>query len=395
MKFDKLAHSISKIQDTLHKQIAHAINQSLTVRNWLIGCYIVEFEQHGEDRAAYGEKLLKHLEERINCKGMTERRFREFRQFYKAYPQLARPVLDYLEMNVSEIRQTLVAELQMPVKHQLGDKNDVITPGVQVSEIWQPMVAELKTIEKGGDLSLIEPHKLFNRLPYTHLSKLSRIDNPLKRCFYEVETIAGCWTKRELERQIDSLYYERSGFSKDSSKLSALVSRTAENLTPSDIVGDPLTLEFLGLPENADVSEEKLETAILDNLLMFFQELGRGFCLEYRQKRMLIDEDYFKVDLVFYHRILKCHILVDLKIDKFRHEYASQMNMYLNYYKYEVMQADDNPPIGILLCSDKGEMQVKYATAGLNSNIFVSKYMLQLPTEEEIRSFIIKKSRNI
>lgn len=181
MKFDKLANSISRIQDILQKQVAHAINQGLTVRNWLIGCYIVEFEQHGEDRAAYGEKLLKQLEERINSKGMTERRFREFRQFYKAYPQLARPVLDYLEMNVSEIRQ--------------------------------PMVAELKTIEKGGDLSLIEPHKLFNRLPYTHLSKLSRIENPLKRCFYEVETIAGCWTKRELERQIDSLYYERSGFS--------------------------------------------------------------------------------------------------------------------------------------------------------------------------------------
>ena len=174
-----------------------------------------------------------------------------------------------------------------------------------------------------------------------------------------------------------------------------MVNRDAESIKPTDIIEDPVALEFLGLPVNASIAESDLESAILDNMETFLIELGRGFCFEARQKRILIDDDYFKVDLVFYHRILKCHVLIDLKIDKFKHEYASQMNMYLNYYRYEVMQADDNPPIGIILCSDKGDMQVKYATAGLNPNIFVKKYMLQLPSETEIRNYILNKSTTI
>ena len=140
--------------------------------------------------------------------------------------------------------------------------------------------------------------------------------------------------------------------------------------------------------ERALVTENDLEQSILDNLQRFLLEMGHGFCFEARQKRILIDEDYFVTDLVFYHRILKCHVIVELKIDKFRHEYASQLNMYLNYFKAEVMQSDDNPPIGILLCTEKGDTLVKYATAGLDPNIFVQKYMIELPTEEEIKEFI-------
>ena len=147
-------------------------------------------------------------------------------------------------------------------------------------------------------------------------------------------------------------------------------------------------MEFLGLNERALVTENDLEQSILDNLQHFLLEMGHGFCFEARQKRILIDEDYFFTDLVFYHRILKCHVIVELKIDKFRHEYASQLNMYLNYFKAEVMQSDDNPPIGILLCTEKGDALVKYATAGLDPNIFVQKYMIELPTEEEIKEFI-------
>lgn len=394
MIFDSLAQHINVIQDTMQRQVAHAINRGLTVRNWLIGCYIVEFEQHGEDRAAYGEQLLKRLEQRINKKGLTERRFREFRKVYLTYPQLVAPVMEYLDVHAVEIRRTLAAELEQANPALMpAESTEVVVSGE--NQIRRAVTAELQTIETGGVLSPLDPFKIFNRLSYTHMIRLSKIEHPLKRAFYEVETIAGCWTDRELERQINTLYYERSGFSGDKAKLSALINRNAEALEPVDIVGNPVALEFLGLPENTDISEDELENAILDNVLMFLQELGRGFCLEYRQKRLLIDDDYFKVDLVFYHRILKCHVLVDLKIDKFKHEYASQMNMYLNYYKHEVMQADDNPPVGIILCSDKGEMQVKYATAGLNPNIFVSKYMLQLPTEEDIRKYIMSKSRTI
>jgi len=233
--------------------------------------------------------------------------------------------------------------------------------------------------------------KLFNRLSSTHLNAISAIDNPIKRAFYEMETIRGCWTVKELERQIDSLYYERSGLSKNKEALSALVQQQAVQLQPANVINTPLTLEFLGLNERALVTENDLKQAILDNLQKFLLEMGHGFCFEARQKRILIDEDYFFADLVFYHRILKCHVIVDLKIDKFHHEYASQLNMYLNYFKAEVMQPDDNPPIGILLCTEKGDTLVRYATAGLDPNIFVQKYKIQLPSEEEIKRFLSKE----
>ncbi len=203
-----------------------------------------------------------------------------------------------------------------------------------------------------------------------------------------MEAIRGCWSARELERQINSLYYERSGLSQNKETLSALVQRQAMPLQPKDIINTPVTLEFLGLNDRALVTENDLEQSILDNLQRFLLEMGHGFCFEARQKRILIDGDYFFADLVFYHRILKCHVIVELKIDKFRHEYASQLNLYLNYFKAEVMQPDDNPPVGILLCTEKGDTLVKYATAGLDPNIFVQKYMIELPTEEEIKKFI-------
>ncbi len=370
MNFESLVNHISAIQDTLQAQAAHSVNLALTSRNWLMGCYIVEFEQNGEDRAAYGEQLLKKLEQRLNAKGLNERRFREFRRLYLVYPQLKEEVLGYV-MSGSAIRHTPSAEFITPIRH---------TPS-----------AELQLPEKQRNELTLPSGKLFNRLPYSHLKSISQIDNPTKRAFYELEAIRGCWSFRELERQIDSLYYERSGLSKNKEALSALVQQQAIQLQPADVINTPVTLEFLGLNERALVTENDLEQSILDNLQNFLIEMGHGFCFEARQKRVLIDGDYYFADLVFYHRILKCHVIVELKIDKFRHEYASQLNLYLNYYKAEIMQADDNPPIGILLCTEKGDTLVRYATAGLDPNIFVQKYMVQLPTEEEIERFISKK----
>lgn len=358
MNFESLVSHIDTVQHALQAQAAHAVNLSLTARNWLIGYYIVEFEQNGEDRAAYGEQLLKKLELRLNTKGLTERRFREFRRLYQVYPQLQSPVAQYI-VSHSEIRHTLSAELQ---------NVDIQT------ENWQ-----------------MPASKLFNKLPYSHLKFISKIENPVKRSFYEMESMRGCWSARELERQIHSLYYERSGLSQNKEALSALVQQQAAQLQPKDVINTPVTLEFLGLNERALVTEDDLEQSILDNLQHFLLEMGHGFCFEARQKRILIDGDYYFADLVFYHRILKCHVIVELKIDRFRHEYASQLNMYLNYYKSEVMQHDDNPPVGILLCTEKGDTLVKYATAGLDPNIFVQKYMIELPTEEEIKDFISKE----
>ena len=378
MDFEALVKHISTIQSTLQAQAAHAVNLALTARNWLMGCYIVEFEQNGEDRATYGEQLLKKLEQRLNVKGLNERRFREFRRLYLVYPQLKAPIALYL---TSQIRHTLSAEFTDPIRRLLTAKSD--------NEIRRSPTAEFtQHIQSAYNKWITPPEKLFSRLSSTHLNVISPIDNPVKRAFYEMEAIRGCWSVKELERQINSLYYERSGLSRNKEALSALVQQQATQLQPKDVINTPVTLEFLGLNDRALVTESDLEQSILDNLQRFLLEMGHGFCFEARQKRILIDGDYFFADLVFYHRILKCHVIVELKIDKFRHEYASQLNMYLNYYKAEVTQSDDNPPVGILLCTEKGDTLVKYATAGLDPNIFVQKYMIELPSEEEIKEFI-------
>lgn len=378
MNFESLVNHISAIQNTLQAQAAHSVNLALTSRNWLMGCYIVEFEQHGEDRATYGEQLLKNLEKRLNTKGLNERRFREFRRLYLIYPQLKEEVLGYVMSN-PEIRWSLTTEFATPIRQMASAKYE--------NEIRRTTSAELMDMHKW----MIPADKLFNKLTYSNLSLISAIDNPVKRAFYEMETIRGCWSYKELGRQINSLYYERSGLSKNKKALSALVQQQTTQLQPTDVINTPITLEFLGLNEQVLVTENDLERAILDNLQKFLLEMGHGFCFEARQKRILIDEDYFFADLVFYHRILKCHVIVELKIDKFHHEYASQLNMYLNYFKAEVMQPDDNPPIGILLCTEKGDTLVRYATAGLDPNIFVQKYKIQLPSEEEFKRFLSKE----
>lgn len=378
MNFDSLVHTIHSVQDALQEQAAHAVNLALTARNWLIGYYIVEFEQHGEDRAEYGEQLLKKLEISIKKKGMTERRFREFRRLYIVYPQLGSEIAKYLvslpigfrnllKNSAKEIRQTS-AKSQIPAIRRTSAE-------LVVAEDW-----------------MLPAEMLFNRISYSNLSLISQIDDPVKRSFYEIENIKGCWSNRELDRQISSSFFERSGLSKNKAALSAMVKQEAVKLTPVDILHEPVTLEFLGFKSKETWAESDLEEAIINHMQEFLLEMGNGFCFEARQKRILIDSDYFKADLIFYHRILKCHIIVEIKIDRFRHEYASQMNTYLNYYRYEVMQPDDNPPVGLLLCTGKGDTLVKYATAGLDQNIFVQKYMINLPSVEDLTSYIEKET---
>lgn len=377
MDFDSLVGNIKLIQDALQAQAAHAVNLSLTARNWLVGFYIVEFEQHGEDRAKYGDNLLDRLSENIHTKGFEPRRLREYRQLYIVYPHLGSEVAKYItntkpslqQSGSSHIWQSLPAELQ--------------TPNNQGFKKWRSTPAKLEEWATPAA-------SLFLRINYTCLSYLTSINDPLKRAFYEQETIRGCWTSRELDRQVSSLYYERMGMSKDKRGLQQITARNSCQIMPKDIFHDPVSLEFLGIDSQNVYTETKLETAILNNLQKFLMEMGRGFCFEDRQRRILIDQDYYKADLIFYHRILKCHVIIDLKTDRFRHEYASQLNLYMNYYKHEVMQDDDNPPIGLLLCTDYGETTVQYAIEGLSQNLFVSKYRLQLPTEEEIRQYLLE-----
>ena len=370
MNFESLIGHINQVQDALQAQAAHAVNLSLTARNWLVGYYIVEFEQQGEDRAKYGENLLKKIAQRLNRRGLGERRLYEFRLTYTIYPQMGGVIADYISNNYQQnILRLPTAKLQIDNNQENGKLRLLTAKSSQ--EPWQTPA-----------------EWLFNRLSATHLVYLSNIKDPLKRAFYEQETIRGCWTIKELDRQVSSLYYERMGLSKDKNALQRLTAQDSKQLSPREIIHDPVTVEFLGLQSQEVYTETKLETAILNHLQQFLLEMGRGFCFEARQKRILIDQDYFKADLIFYNRILKCHVILDLKIDRFRHEYASQLNLYLNYYKHEVMQEDDNPPIGLLLCTDYGETTVRYATEGLSQNLFVSKYRLQLPTEEELYKYL-------
>jgi len=366
--FKILVKNISFAHDQLQKHAANSVNQALTIRNWLIGYYIVEYEQKGNDRAAYGTKLLATLANEFNnTKGLDERAFRNFRLFYKIYSQIGS------FLNVSSILGSLTTELNIKMKGLSATK-------VKTNQKWGSSTTRSK--------NMVDRQLIVSKLSYTHLEQLIRIDDDLKRTFYEIECIKGIWSVRELKRQISSLYYERSGLSAKPEKLSDLVHKKTLALKTTDIIKNIYAFEFLDLNVKDIVEESDLETALLDHLQEFIIEMGNGFCFEARQKRILIGEKYYFIDLVFYHRILKCHVLVDLKIGEFNHGDIGQLNTYLNYYKEEIIEKNDNAPVGILLVADKDHALVKYATAGIDKNLFVKQYLMQLPSKEQLEKYI-------
>ncbi|MCU0328914.1 MAG: PDDEXK nuclease domain-containing protein [Chitinophagales bacterium] len=228
-------------------------------------------------------------------------------------------------------------------------------------------------------------------MSYSHIEQLLQIEDGLKRTYYEISCIKGTWSVKELKRQINTLAYERVGFSgnHDFAQKQLLEKITPE--LPENAIKNIYTFDFLGINNDGLIEEKDLEAALLNHLQDFIQELGLGFCFENRQKRILIDDEYFFADLVFYHRILKCHVIIELKIDAFRQEYLGQLNTYVAFYNAEIKRPDDNPAIGILLCTEKGKKLVEYATAGMDNHLFVSKYLLELPKKEELEEFIQKE----
>jgi predicted nuclease of restriction endonuclease-like (RecB) superfamily len=237
--------------------------------------------------------------------------------------------------------------------------------------------------------------QLIHRLSFSHISELIQLSDETQRRFYEVECIRGNWSVRELRRQIASLYYERSGLSKNKAKLSARTHAAAEKIQPAHVIRDPYVFEFLGLRSRDVMAESDLEDALLDRLQDFLLELGHGFCFEGRQKRVLIGGEHFFIDLVFYHRVLKCHVLVELKTDAFRHEYLGQLNTYVAYYKKHQMTPGDQPPIGILLCTRKNDALVEFALGDLSNKIFVSRYAVELPKKEEMERFMAQIGKDV
>lgn len=375
MNFEQLATIITDTHQQLQQSAVKAVNQRLTVRNWLIGFYIVEFEQNGEDRATYGEQLLKNLEQRINQKALSVTLFQWSRKFYLLYPRF----------NLL-IKHSFMLICETP-SHKLIVNEE--------KQIYETLSHKLQNIENEDNDENIPAEKLLSSISFSHFIELMKIDNPVKRLYYEMLTIQTGLSVRELKRQIDALSYERIGLSGDMEHALTTMQQKIHPQTVTDTVKDDYFFEFLNIPQQRVLllKESELETLLLDHLRDFIIELGNGFCFEARQKRILIGDEYFFIDMVFYHRILKAHILLEVKISPFDHAHVSQLYSYLNYYKAEVMEPDDNPPIGILLVTNKNDALVQYATAGMDEQIFVSKYKLQLPTEQQLKDLILKTIR--
>ena len=359
---DSLITKIDTAHHGIQSEAVRSISSGLVLRNWVVGFYIVEYEQNGRDRAVYGDNLIDNLAKKLShIKGMSAVNLRIFRSFYLNYPQ---------------IQQTLSVEFK--TQNQISQT---------VSDEFKNTLLPIQQTLSVESISILI-NKLLRACSFSHFIEFLKIDNQLKRTFYEIENIKGNWSVRELKRQINSQTFERIGLSLDKKEMIASINNTSEALLPQQIIKDPYVLEFIGLEQKIKYSENDLETQLLNHLQDFLLELGNGFCFEARQKRISIDNEHDQIDLVFYHRILKCHILIDLKIREFAHSDIGQMNFYLNYYKNEISQKTDNPPVGLILCANKNSTKVKYATAGLDNQLFVSKYQINLPSDKEIEKFI-------
>ena len=322
---------IFNIEQTVTKakeKLSTSVNNTITETYWQIGKYIVETEQDGKIKAAYGKKLLTTLSHELTLrlgKGYSRPNLNNMRKFYLKYPNC----------------QTV------------SDK-----------------------------------------LSWSHICELIKLDDDLERSFYERQTVNENWSVRELQRQIDSALFLRLAVSRDKEGILSLAQRGIEVQKPEDVIKSTYTLEFLNLPESSQYTESDLEQRLIDNLQRFLLELGKGFTFVGRQYKITINNVHYHVDLVFYHRILKCFVLIDLKKNSVKHEDIGQMNMYLGYFAMEENMPDDNAPIGIIMSRNKDELLVEYATYGMDSNLFVSKYELYLPNREDLERLVANILKN-
>lgn len=366
--FNDLASIVQTTHDAAQSSAVKAINRMQTMRNWLIGYYIVEFEQHGKDRAEYGTQLLKKLEERVDRKGVNVTLLQMSRNFYKLYPQMVNLFVPNQKYSTASNNSGNSVQLK---SNSSNNETNLIC--ATVSHKFQT-----------------SPELMISRLSFSHLREIMTLDDPLARYFYEQECIKCTWSVRELRRQISTNLYVRTGISANPEKLLSLPSVQGHDSAELQI-RQPFTFEFLGLKAQEVVDEHDLEDALISHLQEFILELGKGFCFEARQKRIIIDDEYYYPDLVFYNRILHCGVIIELKNEEFSYENFGQLNAYVSHYRENEMQPDDNPPIGILLCTRKGKKMVEYALAGMDNNLFVSTYMLQLPDKKTLEEFLLKQ----
>ena len=361
---------VREILEAARAGVVRTVNTTQVVANWLIGREIVEEEQQGRHRAEYGLQLVTQLSEQLTTaygRGWSAQNLFYMKQFYLSYPGLL-PASGILHAVSGEFPQAAI------VHAARGESASALS---NHSEIWQPGA-------------------LHANLSWTHYRTLLRVDRTAARHFYEIEAIRNTWSARELERQINSLLFDRLAKSRDKKGLMRLATHGQEVMLPIDMLKDPVVLEFLDLPESPRLVESKLEQALIGNLQTFLMELGKGFAFVSRQERITLDGDHFYIDLVFYHTILKCYVLIDLKVGKLSHADLGQIQFYVNYYDRERRTEGDNPTLGLILCPDKNDAVVKYTLGEQQQrNIFASRYQLHLPTVEELRHELRRELRQL
>jgi predicted nuclease of restriction endonuclease-like (RecB) superfamily len=353
----------------LSQMAARSINTSLVVRNWLYGWYIVEFEQGAASRQElYGKALIDQLAKSLatrEIKGISPTNLRKFRQFYLAFPatdaiQQALSV-EWLAIAPTQIQQTPSVESSKQPCEPLPSK----APPDKQQQLYALLAAQFQ-------------------LGWSHYVELLTLDDHDERRFYEIEARANSWSLRELQRQISSSLYQRLALSRNPEEIKRLAEQGLVVEQAADIIKNPVVLEFLGLQEKPTYSEEEFESAIIDKLEHFLLELGKGFLFEARQKRFSFDNDHFYVDLVFYNRLLRCYVLIDLKRDKLTHQDLGQMQMYVNYFDQYVKTEHEASTIGIVLCHRKNDALVEL-TLPKDANIYASNYQFYLPSKEELK----------
>ncbi|MEO8592491.1 MAG: PDDEXK nuclease domain-containing protein [Candidatus Solibacter sp.] len=357
--------------------VARGVDLVQVYTNFEIGRRIVQEEQRGEDRAAYGEQVVKELAERLTeefGKGFSKSNLEYMRRFHLAYPD-----------RVPQITQSLTGQLDaLQIAQSLSGQFDVLPIGQTVS-------GQFNAPQKGQSVTdqlAPTPTRPFT-LSWSHYVFLLTIKDTDERGFYEIEAADQNWTVRELKRQYDSGLYERLALSRDREGIRRLAREGQKIARPSDLLKEPLVLEFLGLDERAAYSESELESAIITQLESFLLELGKGFLFEARQKRFTFDSDHFFVDLVFYNRLLRCYVLLDLKIGKLTHQDLGQMQMYVNYFDRHMKTPEEHSTIGIVLCKQKNQALVEI-TLPKDANIHAREYRLYLPSKDQLRQKLME-----
>ncbi len=366
--YDAMFNRVVQLIDDARRTSARTVNSIMTATYWLIGRHIVEFEQRGKTRAEYGEELLQRLAVDLSARfgrGFSYPNVNKFRQFYLAFPS-------------ANILSTPSIESTQPI---------LSTPSI-----------ELRRRQKGqtaSDQLAIRDCSARFPLPWSAYVRLLSIKNELARKFYEAEALRGGWSVRQLDRQINSLFYERTALSRNKAKMlsKGIAAKQADAIAPEEEIKDPYILEFLGLKD--EYSESEIEEALILHLERFLLELGGDFTFVGRQRRLRIGDEWYRIDLLFFHRKLRCLVVIDLKRGKFTHADAGQMHMYLNYAREHWTRAGENPPVGLILCSQKDEAVARYSLNGLPNKILATEYRTVLPNEEVIATEIERTRRQL